>query len=231
MADFGPHYCETPDVIGGGFPVEPLNAISSGVIVLFGIGALFLVMRRTPRAYELYALCGLLIVNGVGSILWHGLRTRWALTLDVTPALIFLLLVAIIWARRVAPLWQVAAAGVALVALSFALRSIDLGLRLPGRWGAMASLIVVAAIWLIARSYAVSKTAALTGGAALVSATVALTFRTIDNGACETLPIGTHFLWHIFLSAAAFLSVLTVVNLTTVRSQTAGGAPAATPAQ
>ena len=231
MADFGPHYCETPTVIGGGFPVEPLNAISSGVIVLFGIAALFLVMRRTPRAYELYALCGLLIVNGVGSILWHGLRTRWALTLDVAPALIFLLLVALIWARRIAPAWQVVAVGVGLVALSFALRSIDLGLRLPGRWGAMAPLIVAAAAWLIARSYAVFKPAAFYGAAALVSASAALAFRTVDGGVCDALPTGTHFLWHIFLSAAAFLSVLTVVSLTAVRSQTEVRAPAATSAQ
>lgn len=218
MADFGPQYCETPDVITGVFPVEPANAISSGFIVLFGIASLVLVVRRSPRAIELYLLFALLIVNGVGSILWHGLRTRWALTLDVTPALIFLLLVAIIWGRRVAPWWQVALVGAGIAALSFVVRNIELGFRLPGRWGAMAPLVVAAAAWLIVRSYSISKTAALAGGGALLSALAALTFRTIDNVACEWLPMGTHFLWHIFLSAAAFLCVWTIVTLSSAQA-------------
>jgi hypothetical protein len=221
MNNFGPQYCETPDLITGIFPVEPANAFSSGVIVLFGIAALIHVIRRAPNSIELYALCALLIVNGVGSVLWHGLRTRWALTLDVTPALIFVVVVAILWARRVAPLWQIAAVGAGLVAFAFALRSIDLGMRLPGRWGAMAPVIVAAALWLIARSYAVSKTAALTGGLALVSALTALTLRSIDSRACEYVPMGTHFLWHIFLSAAAFLCVVTLVTLQPKRESVA----------
>jgi len=213
MDRFGPQYCETPEQISGWFPVEPANAISSGVIVLFGIAALILVVRRAPRALELYLLCALLIVNGVGSVLWHGLRERWALTLDVTPALIFLVLMAVIWARRVAPWWQVGAAGVAYIALTYALRQVDLGVRLPGRWGAMAIPIVITALWLIARSYAMSRAAALGGGLALLSALAALTFRSIDKAACASVPMGTHFLWHIFLSAAAFLSIWTIVTL------------------
>lgn len=213
MASFRPQYCETPDEITGVFPVEPANAISSGVIVLFGLAALVLVTRRAPRAFELYVLCALLIVNGVGSILWHGLRERWALTLDVTPALIFLLGVSVVWARRVAPWRHVGVAAIAIVAFWLVMRNVDLGMRLPGRWGAMAPMIVVLALWLIARSYAISKTAALTGGLALVSALAALTFRSIDRFACEWSPVGSHFLWHILLSAAAFLCIRTIVTL------------------
>jgi len=217
MARFGPQYCETPEEITGIFPVEPANAISSGVIVLFGIAALILTIRRAPRAIELYVLCALLMVNGVGSVLWHGLRERWALTLDVAPALIFLLMVAIVWARRVAPWWQVGAAAGAYVTLTFALRQVDLGVRLPGRWAAMAIPIVITALWLIARSFAISRTAGLTGGLALLSAATALTFRTIDSEACAWLPMGSHFLWHIFLSAAAFLSLLTILIIDGVK--------------
>ena len=221
MASFGPQYCETPDVIGA-FPVEPANAISSGVIVLFGLAALALVVRRAPRAIELYLACALLVINGVGSILWHGLRERWALALDVTPALIFLLLIAIIWARRVAPWWQIGVAALGVVALWFVLRNIDLGMRLPGRWGAMAPMVIALAIWLIARSYSTSRQAAFGGALALVSAVAALTFRSIDNMACERLPMGTHFLWHILLSAAAFLCVWIIVTLKDAQA----GAPA-----
>lgn len=213
MERFGPTYCETPETITGIFPVEPANAISSGVIVLFGLFALFLVVRRAPRSLELYLLCALLITNGVGSILWHGLRTRWSLTLDFLPAAIFVLVMAIVWARRVAPWSQVALAFGAFLATVIALRFVELGLPIPGRLAASAIAIVGLAIWLIVRSAAVSRDAAILGGAALASALTALTFRMADTWACETLGTGSHFLWHVFLSAGAFLSLLTIMNL------------------
>jgi hypothetical protein len=217
MNNFGPQYCETPGVVTGAFPVEPANAVSSGIIVLFGILALVQVARRTPQSIEFYALCALLIVNGLGSMLWHGLRTRWALTLDVTPALIFLLLALIAWARRVASLWEIGAVVVGLFALDHVMRNVDFSLRLPGRWGAMAPLVVAAALWLIARSHALSRTATIAGGLALISASAALAFRTIDNSVCASVPMGTHFLWHVLLSAAAFLCVLALIALETAR--------------
>jgi ceramidase len=212
MNTFGPLYCETPNAAAT-FPVEPWNAISSGVIVLFGLAALALVVRRTPRAIEFYVLCALLVVNGIGSILWHGLRERWALTLDVTPALIFLIVAVIVWARRVVPLWEIATAAAVLLALNYAMRTLDLGLRLPGRWGAMAPLVIAAGLWLVARSAATSVRAALTGGLALLSALAAFVFRSIDISVCAAVPMGTHFLWHVLLSAAAFLCLTTLVTL------------------
>jgi hypothetical protein len=226
MERFGPIYCETPEVITGMFPVEPANAISSGVIVVFGLAALFLVARRSPRALELYVLGALLILNGLGSILWHGLRTRWALTLDVMPALIFVLMICVVWAGRVAPWWQAAAAGGVLVAAPLAVRFADLGSRWPLRWGAMAFVIVAVAVWLITRTVAVSRAAAVTGTAALGSAALALTFRSLDASACAELGLGTHFLWHIFLSAAAFLSLYTVMSIDRARRPMEEAAPA-----
>jgi hypothetical protein len=228
MERFGPLYCETPETITGLFPVEPWNAISSGVIVLFGIASLILVVQRSPRAWELYVACALLILNGVGSILWHGLRTRWALSLDVLPALAFVLLISFVWAWRVAPLWQAAAVGGALLASPVVVRLLDLGSRWPLRFGVMALVIVALAIWLIVRSASVSRGAALTGGAALLSAVAALTFRSIDAQACEAVGMGSHFLWHIFLSAAAFLCMVTVVTLDGKRRI---DVPAAAPAE
>lgn len=218
MERFGPEYCETPDVITGIFPVEPWNAISSGVIVLFGVASLFLIARRTPRAYELYVLCALLIINGTGSILWHGLRTRWSLLLDWLPAVIFVLIVCFLWARRVVPLWQAGVAGGILLVVPLAVRFFGVGSPFPMRFGAPIVAIIAVALWLIARSYAVSRNAAMTGGLALVFASAALTFRSIDGMTCEMFPgQGLHFLWHIFLSTAAFLCMVTLTTLYTLR--------------
>jgi hypothetical protein len=213
MERFGPTYCETPETITGIFPVEPANAISSAVIVVFGLLALFQVIRRAPRAIELYVLCVLLMTNGVGSILWHGLRTRWSLTLDVLPALIFVLMAAIVWARRVAPWPHVLLALGAFVAATLALRFVDFGLPVPGRMAGAALAIVGLAIWLIARSANVARPAAMLGGAALLSAIVALAFRSADAWSCQTFGTGSHFLWHMFLSAGAFLAMLAILKL------------------
>ena len=217
MERFGPTYCETPETFTGIFPVEPWNAISSGVIVLFGIASLFLVMRRSPRAIELYVASVLLILNGTGSILWHGLRTRWALNFDVIPAFIFVLLVAFLWARRVAPGWQVAVAGALLVLVPVGVRFLAPELPMVFRFGSSILVVALLAMWLIARSFAISREAALTGALALASAITALTFRSIDPFSCDEVAMGTHFLWHVFLSAAAFLCTLTVVRLREVR--------------
>jgi hypothetical protein len=225
MERFGPTYCETPETITGIFPVEPWNAISSGVIVLFGIASLFLVMRRSPRAIELYVASVLLILNGTGSILWHGLRTRWALNFDVIPALIFVLLVAFLWARRVAPGWQVAVAGALLVLVPVGVRFLAPELPMVFRFGSSILVVALLAMWLIVRSFAISREAALTGALALGSAVTALTFRSIDPFSCDEVAMGTHFLWHVFLSAAAFLCMLTVVRLREARP--AGAAAAA----
>ncbi len=224
MERFGPTYCETPETITGVFPVEPWNAISSGVIVLFGIASLFLVMRRQPRAIELYVASVLLILNGTGSILWHGLRTRWALNFDVIPAFIFVLLVAFLWARRVAPGWQVAVAGAVLVLVPVGVRFLAPELPIVVRFGSSILVVALLTMWLIARSFAISREAALTGALALASAITALTFRSIDPFSCDEVAMGTHFLWHVFLSAAAFLCMLTVVRLREARPAAAAAA-------
>jgi hypothetical protein len=213
MNRFGPLYCETPEFIVGGFPVEPWNAISSFVIVFFGLAASWLVLKRTPRAYELYVLCALLITNGVGSVLWHGLRTDWSLPLDFVPAIIFLLGVSFLWAWRVTSLWPALAILGGLLAIQFGFRFLDIQMSFFQRWTIMAGTLVVMGIFLTVRTRAYSKEAALTGGLALVAAVTAATFRSLDSASCESLGFGSHFLWHVFLSSAAFLCMYTVVTL------------------
>lgn len=210
---FGPRYCETPDPVGGAFPIEPWNAISSGVICLFGLAGLYLVARRAPRAWPLHLLCALLVVNGAGSVLWHGLRTRWALTLDVQPALIFVALGALIWARRVAPLWQAATLAALVIGTPLIIRYTGLQLPLRGMMVANGLVIVLAAGWLIAKTAPLAPRAAATGGAALALALTALAFRSLDAHACAHFEHGSHFLWHIFLSSAAFMLLTTLIAL------------------
>ncbi len=209
---FGPTYCETPALIDGVFPVEPWNAISSFVIVFFGLLTLGVALRYRPPPVVLLILGTLLVLNGAGSVLWHGLRTRWALALDVWPAIVLVALAAFLWARKVAPLWQAVIALAVLFGAPFLLSYFEV--RLPGGWAVTRSALVVAvALWLIWRTASVSRPAAVTGGLALTFALTALTVRTLDAWACQHVEQGSHFLWHVFLSSAAFLLMLTLVRL------------------
>ena len=92
-------------------------------------------------------------------------------------------------------------------------------------------MVILAGIALIAQTYAYSRRAALLGGMALISAIVALTFRTIDLSVCASLPIGTHFLWHSFLSAGGFLGVLALIELPAIRSVKRAPQPSTEPAE
>ena len=218
MPPFGPIYCETPSMIGPGFPAEPWNTYSSFLIVIFGLISLAFVARRTPRAYDLYALCVLLILNGVGSSLWHGLRTRWALTFDVLPALVFLVAFIFLWSRRISPLWQSLLVVVGFFLIQAGQRYLGINLAGIGIWVALAPAVILVALWLILRTAPLSTPAAVFGGATLAIGLVALLFRTIDRQACPYLPAGTHFLWHILLSSAAFLGLVALTILSRPRA-------------
>jgi hypothetical protein len=212
---FGPIYCETLHFVPGVFPAEPVNTISNVVIVAFGVAAAYFVAKRAPRAYDLYCLSGLLIVNGIGSALWHGLRTPWALTFDVMPGLVFLFMFLFFWARR---LWSRSGAALFLIAFFAAAYVSSRYWGVVQRWVALAPVVVAAALVLIAETYRRSRSLALAGGAALASALLALFFRSIDLDACAYIPVGTHFLWHIFLSAAGFIGIMALIRFRPRRS-------------
>jgi len=192
------------------------------------------VAKRAPRAADLYFLAALLIVTGIGSGIWHGFRDRDALFFEVQTGLFFLFALTFCWARR---LWSYGGAGLFLGGFYGGFRlSRDywdqqvFGIQLQ-RWVALAPLVILSGIALIAQTYAHSKRAALYGSTALVLAIVGLTFRTIDLSVCSAFPIGTHFLWHSFLSAGGSLGVVALVELPVARAARRAAEPAAEAAE
>src|SRR5215475_8448319 len=119
---FGPVYCEDAFAFSS-FPIEPANTVSNLAIVLFGVLALRVVARMAPHSTDLKVLGWLLVANGIGSGLWHGLREPWALGFDVLPGLLFLFALCFCWARR---LWSVRGAITLAVAffMAFAMSNV-----------------------------------------------------------------------------------------------------------
>ncbi len=231
----GPQYCETPaNFTPGAFPVEPFNTYSNLSIILFALIGFFIVIRRTPRAFDLYFLCAVLLVNGFGSFFWHGLRDRTALRMDVDAGLLFLIALFFLWARRVMPLWQ---AVVFSVGFYFATEFFDEINLIPyGRWASMMPAILLFGGYLIYQTGVFSREAAYLGAAAIACSITALTFRTIDREqfVCEFASVGTHFLWHVFLSTAAFLGILAIMAVVRARraqDKAQASIPATAPAE
>ena len=81
------------------------------------------------------------------------------------------------------------------------------------RWVAIAPIVVIASLALIAGTWRHSREAAAYGGVALACALIGLTFRSIDLAVCSTIPFGTHFLWHSFLSGAGFIGILGMLKM------------------
>ena len=209
----GPTYCETLSATSGAFPIEPFNTVSNGVIVLFGLASLYYVVKRTPRAYDLYVVSALLIACGIGSGVWHGLRDGVALRLEVQAGLLFLVGVAFCWSWR---LWSLLGAVLFVVAFALAFQFSREYLGVANqRWVAAAPSVILFGSVLATQTVMRSKKAALLGLAAMALSLTALAFRTYDRDICNMFPIGTHWLWHMFNSAGGFTAMLAIITLQT----------------
>jgi hypothetical protein len=193
-------YCERLDA---SFWAEPVNALSNLSFLL----AAFYGLRRW--AGDGRADVGVLVLAllagaiGVGSFLFHTVATRWAALADVVPIGLFIVAGIHLALRRVAGIGVLPAAlGLAvyvLVAIATPIVWRTLGPEGPdplnGSAGYLPALAALAGLGLAGRARRVAGAPALLAAAAVLA--VSLVFRTLDQRVCETIPLGSHFLWHL----------------------------------
>lgn len=216
MNHIGPLYCETP--IGetiSVFPIEFVNTFSNIPTILFGLFALWFVYSRAPKRFELYFLGFFLFATGVGSILWHGFRTGWALILDVVPGLLFFIFFVFCWVTLLRDrLW-----GILAIPLFFLVQFLSVQLFSAFFPDTSPFLILfgvvflfgIILLYLTARKY--GKKPAVFALLTIIFALLAAIMRTIDLSVCNYIPFGTHFLWHTFLGLAGLMAVFVVYSL------------------
>lgn len=207
--DFIDGYCERLD---GTFWAEPLNAVSNVAFAVAAIGVWLLVDRAGQRGgrWQLRPLAVIIFLIFLGSGAFHTTATRWGAIADVLFIAIFLLYYIVLFARlfwnvpwRFA--WLAAPAFVGFTVL-VALGADALGIRGPGMYlsaligliGLGGSLVFSARAEL--RPYGVGF---LTTGLLFA---LSLTFRTLDEPLCEFIPVGTHFLWHMFNAIVLYMA-------------------------
>jgi hypothetical protein len=214
MADGGPRYTETPAdpfAPGGSAVAEPWNAATASLFVaLVAVWAWRL--RGRYREFPFLCCClPVLLAGGVGGTLYHATRTRYAyFLLDVVPISVLGLAGAVFvavrfWGRR--GWWYVPGAAAFYVAVNALLfNALD-----PGRTLAVnLSYAALALVVVLPVSVALVRTRFRHGGwflAGLVAFVIAWCFRLIDLRIGALLPMGSHWLWHLFGCAATALLI------------------------
>jgi hypothetical protein len=164
----------------------------------------------------------LLIATGIGSFLWHGFRTRTGLLFDALPGILFLLVFVFLWLRALFGPLAGALASISVPAASFGVMAWGrpyLAAYLPMRPSPLALVPLFGVILALGIGFVVltwKRRGASFGIAAMTAlafGTGAAFFRSIDLESCAAVPFGTHFLWHVLLSTAAYCCIALVTRL------------------
>jgi hypothetical protein len=182
-------YCER---LGPGIWAEPLNALTN---LAFLVAALLLLRRHAPPSLRVLPV--LLACVGLASLAFHTLATRLTGALDSAFIAVFVLYHVVVFAHHYLHLrwslaWLAAPVFVAFAVVVGLLVRVGPGTYLP----ALLALLVLAP--LSGRDWG------WFAGAAGVFA-VSLTLRTLDEPWCGSVPIGTHFLWHVLNAVTLWL--------------------------
>jgi inner membrane protein involved in colicin E2 resistance len=205
MTRFG--YCERSS---GEFWAEPLNALSNGAFILAAIAGLLLWRRAGRGDLPAALLIVLVFAIGIGSFLFHTMPRRWTLLADVIPIQLFAFGYFGLALQRFIrlPLAAAILGTLAFLAASFALADL-IGPLLPpaarGSAGYAAFVLglfgVAAVLW---RRGGMRAAARLVGTAGFVFA-LSLTLRSLDPLACQHVPFGLHWLWHLLNACVLYL--------------------------
>lgn len=199
--DGGPLYAET-DLIA--FISEPWNAISSLAIVLPSLYWAFKLKWDIRNYPFLYFLMPLLALGGTGSLLYHAFRSsNFLLWMDVLPTAIVTISVSIyFWDRILPKRWLAISVVVPFIFMRFAILE-----YYGGQFAINLNYFITGFIIFFPILFHLSKHQYKHLGSIIISVfflVISLLFRKIDFTMAEFLPMGSHFLWHIFSGIGAF---------------------------
>ncbi len=225
LPDGGPRYAETP-LMAPATPwgvAEPYNAATAALfIVLVGIWAWRL--RGRYRQYPFLTACmPILLAGGVGGTLYHATRaSRLFFLMDVIPISVLALAGAGYLAVRLTgrQAWRwifLAVAGYLMcnMLLFQMLRTSNL------QWRVNMSYALLAGLLLLPIGVALWRTRLRHAGwvaAGAISFVIAWFFRLVDQQIGLYLPMGSHWLWHIFGAVATHCVVEYFYRLEDVES-------------
>jgi hypothetical protein len=202
-------YCERTDA---SLWAEPANALSN-LAFLIAAAAAFAPWRRQRagggRDWPALALIGVVVAVGVGSFIFHTVATHAAMLADVIPIAIFIYGYLLLALRR----FLGVSAGLAIaIVVGYAAGAEALSrLAPPGAFnGSISYLPALVALIAVARATRGPVRRGLE--LAVMLFTLSLALRTIDLAACDAIPLGTHFLWHILNAAVLYVLLRSAIK-------------------
>ena len=200
-------YCERT---GADFWAEPLNAVTNLAFIIAAVAILWQALRSQTLQLDLGVLIGLLFMIGIGSGLFHLFATRETMLADVLPILGFQVVFLLTYGRRVIGL---SGGGCFRLFMMYVLLTI-LCSYLPSSW--LNGTLSYAPAFMFLLGFGVYHYVTrqpmpfvlLTAAGIFL---VSMTFRSIDQSVCQDIPIGTHFLWHIFNALVLYLCLYSLI--------------------
>ncbi|MFP4471212.1 MAG: hypothetical protein ACLFPE_11035 [Bacteroidales bacterium] len=211
LPDGGPMYFETDF---DQWIVEPWNAFSS-LTFLIPVIYLFIALRGQYKQYGflLFWASPLMVIGGTGSTIYHAFReSRFFLFMDFVPIALLTLSISIyLWLKILTKWWYIFGIVALFIAMRFAAfhylsgsATINASYFITGVMIFLPALILLIKsnfykVWLLVCS--------------ILFFGLALLFRYADDWQTPLLPIGTHWLWHIFTSAGALVMAMYLVKI------------------
>jgi hemolysin III len=200
--DGGPYYTETLTGLDRTL-VEPWNAVSA---LAFLALVLFYALRLRGRYGQYLFLCGclpILAVGGIGGTLYHGLRRYpFFLVMDYMPIFVLVMASSLYLWRRVIPRWWY----LPILVMAYLLLATVLFRQVPRQIAITLNYALLGLFTLLPTVLVLVSTRWRHSGwigLALGAFGVALVFRYADTLEPPLLPMGTHWLWHLFGAFAA----------------------------
>ena len=193
-------YCER---LVPGFWAEPVNALTNLSFLIAAFSAWRLAAARRVLSGETWSLILLIAAIGIGSFLFHTFATGWARIADVVPILLFQIAFLWLYGARVIG-WGIPGR---LLSVALLLVGVAVGARYPEPFNG--SLLYAAAFTMLlvlgGRHWV--KMSRERGILLVATAILALSllFRSLDQSLCDTVPIGSHFLWHLLNGLVLYL--------------------------
>lgn len=224
--DQGPIYLET---IMGRFPVEPWNTVSNFLflaIIVYWVWRL----KDDVRTHRFIAgAMPVLIVGWVGGTVYHATRSHdvW-LFMDFVPIALLVMAVSMFFWRRQGVRWWwvplLVFGPFVVVMTGMSILDMPRSMRPVAGYPTLAISILLPVAWnLVRERYA--DWGLVVGALAVFVAAVG--FRSIDGRLLlETLPMGTHWLWHSFGAGAVHILIIYIWRSDVrVRDRVPAGAP------
>jgi len=201
-------YCERLTI-----GIEPFNSASNLIFIICGALCVTLMLRDWTKLqlafrFLLCAMNALIVFIGIGSAAFHTHPTHTTLAFDLIPIALYILLVLgavlVIGFKR-------GKASVAGIVLVWCCTTAIASTKPDFLAGGLIYIPTLTLILLMAVFSSHQHQRKLVAIFAFFG--VGLLLRSIDLTLCNTLPIGTHWLWHVCASLAALQSFLLVLQL------------------